>query len=750
MTAPPDPASVPGHDDMQWEEQAMQTEIIAKATGTTTTTTANVIELSAPSVVRLNLDRSQVAEMTREGNDLIIRLTDGQTIRIDHFYDQQQGKASDLVLREDQGSQWLANPSASGSGRFKAITDLDDLLGAAGAQEGGGSSFVLPAILGVAGVGGLVAAVAGGGGNGGNQPGPSVDTQPPATPTASFTANGASVRGTGEAGATVRVTDGAGNVIGTGTVGTDGTFNIPVNPPQTNGQPVTVVQSDAAGNVSPPATAAAPDITPPVVPTATINGNGTSITGTGEPGATVTVRNAAGQILGTAVVGAQGGYTLTLTTPQANGGTLTVTQADPAGNVSPAATLTAPDITPPAAPTATINGDGTSITGIGEAGATVTVRNAAGQALGTAVVGAQGGYTLPLTTPQANGGTLTVTQSDPAGNVSPAVTLAAPDITPPAAPAATLSADGATVSGTGEPGATVRVTDPNGQPIGTAAVAADGSYTVTLTTPQTGGGVLVVTQTDAAGNVSPVTRIDAVDTGTMPLPTAQIDAQGITVSGTGEPGATVIVRDANGQTIGQATVDANGNYSLTLTTPQGNGETLTVVQSDTLGNVSPTITLTAPDFTAPEAPTATIAGDGAIITGTGEPGATVTVRDAAGQPLGTATVDAQGNYTLPLTTPQANGGTLTVTQSDPAGNTSPATTVSAPDITAPTAPTATIAGDGTVVTGTGEPGATVTVRDAAGQPLGTATVDAQGNYTLPLTTPQANGGTLTVTQADAA
>ena len=193
----------------------------------------------------------------------------------------------------------------------------------------------------MAGVGGLVAAVAGGGGNGGNQPGPSVDTQPPATPTASFTANGASVRGTGEAGATVRVTDGAGNVIGTGTVGTDGTFTIPVNPPQTNGQPVTVVQSDAAGNVS-PRDGGRPDITPPAVPTATINGNGTSITGTGEPGATVTVRNAAGQILGTAVVGAQGGYTLTLTTPQANGGTLTVTQADPAGNVSPAATLTAP------------------------------------------------------------------------------------------------------------------------------------------------------------------------------------------------------------------------------------------------------------------------------------------------------------------------------------------------------------------------------------------------------------------------
>ncbi|OMJ32347.1 hypothetical protein BSZ14_08530 [Sphingomonas sp. Sph1(2015)] len=819
---------------MQWEEQAMQTEIIAKATGTTTTTSANVIELSAPSVVRLNIDRAQVATMEREGNDLIIRLTDGQTIRIDHFYDQQQGKISDLVLRDDQGSQWLANPSASGAGRFRAITDLDDLMGAATTREGGGSSFVLPAILGVAGVGGLVAAVSGGG-NGGSQPGgPSADTQPPATPTASFTANGSSIRGTGESGATVRVTDSTGAVIGTGTVGADGTFTIPVNPPQTNGQPVTVVQSDAAGNVSPPATTAAPDITPPATPTATITGDGRTVSGTGEPGATVTVRDAAGQVLGTAVVGAQGGYTLTLTTPQANGGTLTVTQADPAGNVSPAVTLAAPDTTPPVAPTASINGDGTSVSGTGEAGATVTVRNAAGQVLGSAVVDAQGGYSLPLTTPQANGGTLTVTQADPAGNVSPAVTLAAPDITPPvaptasingdgtsvsgtgeagatvtvrnaagqvlgtavvdaqggytlplttpqanggtltvtqadpagntspattvsapditppAAPAATLSADGGTVTGSGEPGATVRVVGPDGQPIGTAIVAADGSYTVTLTTAQTGGGVLVVTQTDAAGNVSPTTQLDAIDTGPMPLPTAQIDSQGTTVSGTGEPGATVIVRDANGQAIGQATVDANGNYSLTLTTPQGNGETLTVTQSDALGNVSPTITLTAPDFTAPAAPTATIADDGSAITGTGEPGATVTVRDPAGQPLGTATVDAQGNYTLPLLTPQTNGEILSVTQSDPAGNTSPAISVGAPDTTVPAAPTATVAGDGTAITGTGEPGATVTVSDDTGQPLGTATVDAQGNYTLPLTTPQANGETLTVTQSDPA
>ncbi|WP_294237294.1 BapA/Bap/LapF family large adhesin [uncultured Sphingomonas sp.] len=726
----------------------MQTEIIAKATGTTTTASGDVIELTVPSVVRLDLDRSRVAAMERQGDDLILRLTDGQTIRIDHFYATQQGMVSDLVLRDDRGGQWLAHPAASGTGRFTPLSDIDELIGA-GHGDGGASGFILPAVLGVAGVGGLVAAVSGGGGKD-RTPDATADTQPPAQPTASFTARGESVSGTGEAGATVRVTDPAGNVIGTGTVGADGRFTVPVNPPQANGQPVTVTQTDAAGNVSPAATATAPDITPPAAPVATLNEQGTTITGTGEPGATVTVRDATGQSLGTSIVGAGGTYTLSLTTPQANGGTLTVTQSDPAGNISPAITLTAPDITPPAAPTATITGDGTGITGTGEPGATVTVRDATGQSLGTAIVGAGGTYTLSLTTPQTDGGTLIVSQSDPAGNASPPMSLTTPDMTAPDAPTATIAADGASITGTGEPGATVTVRDATGQALGTATVGTDGNYTVPLTSPQANGGTLTVSQSDPAGNISPTTTVTAPDTTAPAAPTATIAADGATITGTGEPGATVTVRDTTGQLLGTATVGTDGSYSVPLTSPQANGGTLSVSQSDPAGNASPTTTVTAPDTTAPAAPTATIAADGTSVSGTGEPGATVTVRDAAGQPLGTATVGTNGSYSVPLTSPQANGGTLSVSQSDPAGNASPATTVTAPDTTAPAAPTATIAADGTSITGTGEPGATVTVRDATGQPLGTATVGTDGSYSVSLASPQANGGTLTVSQSDPA
>ncbi|MGO7251737.1 Ig-like domain-containing protein, partial [Rhizobium brockwellii] len=83
-----------------------------------------------------------------------------------------------------------------------------------------------------------------------------------------------------------------------------------------------------------------------------------------------------------------------------------------------------------------------------------------------------------------------VTQTDAAGNVSPVATVTAPDITPPAPPLATLSADGTAVYGNGEPGATVQVVDTNGTPLGSAVVAADSSYTLTLNPPQISGQTL--------------------------------------------------------------------------------------------------------------------------------------------------------------------------------------------------------------------------------------------------------------------
>jgi len=540
------------------------------------------------------------------------------------------------------------------------------------------------------------------------------------------------------------ITDPTGLHIGTVVVASDGTFTTTLVPPQTNGQLLGLVQTDAAGNASPQGSAVAPDLVPndsPGAPTATVAADGATVFGTGQAGATVSVTGPNGVVIGTATVTPGGTYVAILTTPQLNGETLHVTQADAEGDVSPPATAIAPDLTPPVAPVAAIDATGTIVTGTGEPGATVRVADAGGTVLGTATVGANGNYTVVLGTPQTNGQLLSVTQADAAANVSPAVPVTAPDTTPPAAPTATVSPDGATVVGTGEPGATVTITNAAGTPIGTATVAPGGTYTATLATPQTNGETLTAIQRDPAGNASPSVTATAPDTTPPAAPAATVDATGTIVTGTGEPGATVTVRDPGGVPIGTAVVAANGSYTATLSTAQLNGQLLQVTQADAAGNVSPATPATAPDITPPLAPAGTVSADGTAVTGTGEPGATVHVLNAAGTEIGTAIVAGNGSFTAPLTPAQLNGQVLTLSQTDPAGNHSPNVTATAPDLTPPAAPVATVSGDGTIVTGTGEPGATVTVRDPSGTAIGTALVAANGAYAVTLTTPQGNGQT---------
>ncbi|WP_227673893.1 Ig-like domain-containing protein, partial [Psychrobacter sanguinis] len=72
------------------------------------------------------------------------------------------------------------------------------------------------------------------------------------------------------------------------------------------------------------------------------------------------------------------------------------------------------------------------------------------------------------------------------------------------------------------------------------------------------------------------------------------------------------------------------------------------------------------DTTAPDAPTINPNEVGEPITGTGEPGATVTVTYPDGTTAET-TVDADGNWTVPTNDSVVDGTTITATQTDPAG-----------------------------------------------------------------------------------
>jgi len=128
-------------------------------------------------------------------------------------------------------------------------------------------------------------------------------------------------------------------------------------------------------------------------------------------------------------VAANGTFAVSLATAQINNEVLTVTQADPSGNVSTGATATAPDLTPPAAAsTLVVSGDGLSLSGTGEAGATVTIKSASGVVLGTGIVGGTGVFSVTLSTAQINGERLVVSLTDTRGNVSVGANVTAPDI----------------------------------------------------------------------------------------------------------------------------------------------------------------------------------------------------------------------------------------------------------------------------------------------------------------------------------
>ncbi|XUU50672.1 Ig-like domain-containing protein [Serratia nematodiphila] len=523
-----------------------------------------------------------------------------------------------------------------------------------------------------------------------------------------------------------------------------------------------------AGNTSPATSVSAPDTTAPAPISAgslIVSEDGKTVSGSGEPGSTVSVKDAGGKEIGTATVGKDGKFSATLDQPKTGGEVLSVTQTDMAGNTSPATSVSAPDTTAPApisAGSLIVSEDGKTVSGSGEPGSTVSVKDAGGKEIGTATVGKDGKFSATLDQPKTGGEVLSVTQTDMAGNTSPATSVSAPDTTAPApisAGSLIVSEDGKTVSGSGEPGSTVSVKDAGGKEIGTATVGKDGKFSATLDQPKTGGEVLSVTQTDMAGNTSPATSVSAPDT-TAPAPISAgsliVSEDGKTVSGSGEPGSTVSVKDAGGKEIGTATVGKDGKFSATLDQPKTGGEVLSVTQTDMAGNTSPATSVSAPDTTAPapiSAGSLIVSEDGKTVSGSGEPGSTVSVKDAGGKEIGTATVGKDGKFSATLDQPKTGGEVLSVTQTDMAGNTSPATSVSAPDTTAPapiSAGSLIVSEDGKTVSGSGEPGSTVSVKDAGGKEIGTATVGKDGKFSATLDQPKTGGEVLSVTQTDMA
>ncbi|WP_255252138.1 Ig-like domain-containing protein, partial [Pseudomonas aeruginosa] len=574
-------------------------------------------------------------------------------------------------------------------------------------------------------------------GNTGPQGSTTVDAVAPNTPVVN-PSNGNLLNGTAEPGSTVTLTDGNGNPIGQTTADGSGNWSFTPGSQLPNGTVVNVTASDAAGNTSAPATTTV-DSSLPSIPQVDPS-NGSVISGTADAGNTIIITDGNGNPIGQVTADGSGNWSFTPGIPLPDGTVVNVVARSPS-NVDSAPAVITVDGVAPAAPVIDPS-NGTEISGTAEAGATVILTDGGGNPIGQATADGSGNWTFTPSTPLANGTVINAVAQDPAGNTSGPASVTVDAIAPPA-PVINPS-NGVVISGTAEAGATVILTDGNGNPIGQVTADGSGNWSFTPGTPLANGSVINALAQDAAGNTSgpASTTVDSVAPATPVLD----PSNGTVISGTAEAGATVILTDGGGNPIGQATADGSGNWSFTPGTPLTNGTVINAVAQDAAGNTSGPVSTTV-DAVAPATPVID-PSNGVELSGTAEPGVRVILTDGNGNPIGQTLADGSGNWSFTPSTPLANGTVVNAVAQDPAGNTSgPASTTV--DTVAPATPVIN-ASNGSVITGTAEVGAKVILTDGNGNPIGETTADGSGNWTFTPGTPLANGTVINAVAEDAA
>ena len=816
----------------------------------------NFIQVAAGDSISLNTSISGIVSYQRVEGDLVIGLSDGGTVVLSGYFDAPAGVQNHLYLSSDgQVTEVLLSDSGDGAlfadygpvSQWDKWSPLDDLRfveadpvvdAAAVSNEPAGMGIFTPALLG-AGAGGAglgTAAVVGGGvlagglgagggggnggggggngggGNGGHGSGradPAVDgVGTSSTITTNTTDPTLTVTGTGEPGDSVTVT--VGGEVQTTTIGTDGKWDVTFTGTTLPGDgdwTTSVLFTQPNGKTTTlPGPEYIIDMTPPEVlitegaqstgdvENAAEYADGVTLSGTGEPGASIAVQ--VGTVTHTTTVAANGNWSVTFAQSEVAGGetthAVTVTATDPLGNQTVVTDTLVMDTIPNPLGIATVTADNTVnlaesqnplvLNGTSAPGASVEITMAG--VTQTVTVAANGSWTAtwPAGTFAAGeyDAQITATTTDAAGNVSSSshtfrvdtvasVAFSTSAIAGDNIVNAAEAANGVTMTGTAEAGSTVSVSW-NGSTL-PATVAANGSWTVTFPSTAIAGGTYAntatVTATDAAGNTASATHAVQVDTQTsVAIGASQAGgdnivsgaerAGGLALTGTAEPGARVAVT-LEGVTH-TVTAGSNGAWSATFTAgeiPAGTyNSTVSVVSTDLAGNtatashsihVDTEVQSFARETLSTGADNVLNAAEAALgltVTGSVEPGSAVTVQLGNGSTVA-ATVDGSGHWSATIPSGSIPSGevsaALTVRATDAVGNTAIHTETVQIDTTVLnfTRTGGSIGGDGILnadevaqgltLTGTAEPGSTITLQLATGQTLNTV-ASASGTW----------------------
>ncbi|WP_231609106.1 Ig-like domain-containing protein [Enterococcus gallinarum] len=570
-------------------------------------------------------------------------------------------------------------------------------------------------------------------------------------PTASISGNtldGYPVTGKSVADAAIEITNAQGEIVGSGTADGNGNYRIVIAPDRVSPEEDLDVAAVVTAGGKDYRSGNTPIIVPATVLTETptvdpVKAGDTVVSGTAEPGATVTV-NVSGEGPVTVNANEEGNWTANV--PElSEGDTVTVVATADDKDPSAPVTVSVSGLTV-ATPTAAISGnetDGYPVVGKAVANAAIEITNAQGDIVGSGTADDDGNYRIEIApdqvTPEENLNVTAVVSAGGKDYRSGATTVVVPadnrenqTATPTIDP---VSAGDTTVSGTAEPGSTVTITVTGENPI-TVEADDQGNWTTDVPEVSEGDTVTVVAETDGKDPSAPI----SVTVGgiTVASPTASIsgnEIDGYPVTGKAAANTTIEITNAQGDVVATGTTDGDGNYRIVIAPDQvAPEESLNVTAVVTAGGkdyrsgATPITVPLANQTTTPTIDPVT-AGD-ETISGTAEPGSTVTITNGDKDPV-VVEADDQGNWTAEL--PEVSeGDTITVVAETDGKDPSAPITVTVDGLTV-TAPTASISGneiDGYPVVGKAAPDATVEITNAQGDVVGTGTTDGDGNYRI--------------------
>ncbi|MCE9994215.1 Ig-like domain-containing protein, partial [Enterobacter asburiae] len=536
------------------------------------------VSVASPSVIEIHGSAQDVARYMRQGKDLLIYMKDGSVIRCNNYFlDDPEGKNHSELVFNDQQELTHISFADTGEASGLAMTELTAQATPISSIE---PLLAQEGVLGDAPWGWIAGAALGGG------------------------AIGALLAHGGDGDTKTKVID---------------------NTKEVESAKPTFLVTDKAGDKQGVLTAK--EITDDNTPT---------FSGTGQPGATIQIKDASGSTIASTMVGANGAWTVKLPTQTDGEHTWSVVQID-GSKTTPAGSITVTVSTADAAVTlATTAGD--------------NVINASEQSAGFTLSGASknlaAGTDLTVT---LNGKTYTAEVGD---NGAWSVKVSAAD----------------------------------------AAALGDGTWTATVSGKDAAGNTVTGSKTLTVDSAAPTLSVDAIAQDNIVNAAEHGQPLAITGKTNAEAGQIVTVT-LNGKNH-TATVGSDGTWSVTLSASDvkalADGDhTLTVNVSDKAGNGSSTSAEFSVDTAAPVVSINSVAGDD-ILNATEQGHAQIITGHASGAAAGdvvtvtlggkiyTGVVLADGSWSVGIPASGINalgegGHTFSVTVTDAAGNTGSAT-----------------------------------------------------------------------------